>query len=747
MSIFGYNASASPLAVDVPPLKVYVSRATGNVAGRATFGDWTHEPRLNVLGVFYGSSVASPSYARLEGVTGQPASTQIDVENSTMIYMGDRVCIGFDETPFRPVFCGYMVQAQIQVADNEERITYRIAGPEWAWGSNGRNTGADKVVFGQWRRSPAADATWTATPATKTPFEDLIFVASPKTVFNPKGRGNRTLDLVEIADGFDGYIFEEPDRVVASSPVVAKSALWTRKNAIHYLLHKFNVESFTSIENPEIGDVDPTVAGDVMRDVDVTGATLWEALVKVCGEGMFFSVHPVPSSGYWGGFGVYFWSRASGSAASFVLSPRDTAMSAATASINRVEAVKDITKTANSIIVLGDAYRHLRLRYTGSAPTGDSAPYTLQPGWPESRHMLILHHVDNVIDEVTISNQGKTESWNDRCVTGGKWFEPDLYRRFVWNESGEFVGDVQYGSGSAVAYVRPNLTGIADGTGVLAEGEFVSGEYAIRRRPLLASAYSVEGKSKRFRKPPQVWLTSWFAADPSKKFVRRLPNSVYRIDPDMAAIWITAPDLATWRPFDYKADENDEGEKIAGPQDTFATMLWTGRLWLTVEASIEVDTGLAKLADRASTSGSPHRREAIVISESFVKSVEADQSSLGTDWESYSDASAVTIDDSTDATTIANQKREAGEDEQIHASLISEADWPIQTIGKMADSISGRGINLATISGRGAQIVAVSFDVGSMTIEHLTESAALEVVAAEKARIARRKSYQIGGMA
>src|SRR4051812_43880901 len=97
MSFFDAAATGGGLQVDVPPMRVWVARASANGAAVASFGDFALEPRLHCKSIFYGSSAGGQSYARLEGASGQPVSTQVDVENSDMILPGDRVCIGFGD--------------------------------------------------------------------------------------------------------------------------------------------------------------------------------------------------------------------------------------------------------------------------------------------------------------------------------------------------------------------------------------------------------------------------------------------------------------------------------------------------------------------------------------------------------------------------------------------------------------------------------------------------------------------------
>lgn len=769
MSLFSTTGEPGGLTVDVPPQQIWVSRATGNGSGRATFGDWQIEPRLTCVSIFYGSSVGGQSYARLEAVTGEPATAQVDVEDSGFLLMGDRVCVGlFEPSGFRPLFAGYMVQAQVQLADNSERLTFRLAGPEWAWGAAGKNAGADALVYGQYRRKASADATWVTTPSTITERADLSLVRAARCVFNPAGQKNRTLDKVKVGEDEQGWTFDEPDRGRIEGGVrTDKAAYWTRKQAIHHLLHLYNDPTFTGVSNPAFGDVDPTVSGDVMRDVDVDGMGLYEAITKIAGPGLGLYVDPIPTDGKWGGFGMNVFSRSGGDVADLVLDTRGTSMADAIPSVNRVEAVKDVSKTTNRVVVYGQGVRHVMLRFNAdnSLVTTAEKPYTLQPGWTNVDGKLESYAngetdlAKAVVDSVTIDAKGVATSkqWADQYTTAGKEFAKyqHVFRKFVWNESAEHQGSgVTYGKEFANDYFVPDLTGIADAKGFVSDDDYVAGDYARRRRPLLDTGYVLPGSQQRVRVKPIVWITTKYNGQ-WLPYTRRLPESTYRIDRSMAAVWITVADLAKWRPFEGFAynSERDGGPANKPPtatwieNKTFATLLYSKQVWLTIAASIEVDMPACAVAERTDDSGSPHRRVVLIRRpDAYLKTLNANQTALGANWAGFSGMTAVEIDDTPDMQTYADQSREAGQDETVQASILCEADYPIQYIGKMASTIAGRDINLTNSSGRGAQIVAVSLDMENMTVEHLTESAAMEVVAAEKNRIARQRVYRQGGI-
>ncbi len=340
------------------------------------------------------------------------------------------------------------------------------------------------------------------------------------------------------------------------------------------------------------------------------------------------------------------------------------------------------------------------------------------------------------VEPVTIDANGKADEWRDRYTTAGHLFPQYQHagRLFVWNESAEY-GTTDTSAGATPVYSStdpgktswygPDLTGIADGEGPDA------GFLMRRRRKLLETCYPQVGSPDAWRREPPVLLIST-----DQSTWHKVPTSHWHLDAERAAIWITAHDLAAWRPL-IDTELPTDADSKNGP--TFASLLWQGTCYMMLECTIAADSCKVLTAPWQSVSGSPFvRRAAIRAEKEFVLSeVYADgvASPLG--------LTAAPIDTTTQGQDFANQYRDAWQDMTTHASILTAADWPLQAIGSMVGTISGRSLSLgggSGNSGRGAQIVGAHIDPVAMSIELLTESVALKLRAKDRLRVTRQKS-------
>lgn len=758
------------MSVTVLPYAIRVSVATPNGAGDPTWSAFALDGRLKFREALLSSSPAGPSTAKLSAATGEPASAQVDVEASAMIGKGDRVTISQGASTF---FAGYMVTGELDVEANREGLLYRLVGPEWIWGpGSGRHGGSHRPVYGQWRRTAAADDAWAADPTgVTTAALDQVFVPEELTVFNPLGRKNMTAHDVVLEGGVNGRIFDAPDRKIGG---VERAAHWTKLHAAKYLVQLFNDASASGItaDWPAIETGQPGLATAVVRSVDVTGLSLYDALRLVLGPEYYFEVTCDPTSATaWGGFELFVHKYGSGPAASFTLDARGTQMHLAAGDVVRLGAMKSIDKSCTQVRLVGRAVRHVRLRYHGFNTTTIGAAekkLSLQHGWAKGEGDLNQYvattpaGINDHIEYYGIEAAGATlmDQWRARYNTSGA--EHDKYRHvfrlFTWNEGGELrngAGDAadlkpHYnatagGAGTALAWYAPDLAEICDAKGFVTDPVYATdyaGKYARKpRRPLDTSF--VDGRLDSWRRvKPTLWMAAQgenSATEPAIADYVRVPTSYYRVDEERCAVWITADDLVEWRPL---INRQDKGEANAMDGRNFATLLYMGKLRMILELSVEVDQGMHLRADRGGGAGGPHVRSAVVLGQQdYVKSL-----TYADGLTSPSGLTAATLDMAADAQLTADALRDAAQDEQIHASVLASADSARQPIGSMILATAGtRVVSLTSSAGIGAQIVAVRVDPVANKWEYLTESAALEIRAMDRARVVARRRHRVRG--
>jgi hypothetical protein len=748
MGIFDTQPSDSPLSVDVPPMAVYVARIKANADPTAnpTWGSFRLEPRLKVLEISKGSSLSGPSHASLQFVPGAPLTADDEfIEDSVPLGQGDRVLIGIGRgSDIRYLFAGTVTQAHLVVSATNETETVHIRGPEWAWGQR-RGSGSADPVYGQFRRESAADHLFFIHSEALTSRDSLVQFAAFKTVFNPDGRKNCTADQVQLASAapsINGYCFDTTDREYSGASVVR---FWTKLDAVKYLLCLYNDPLITGIDLPDFGILGlllrPGAVDQVLRSVDVDAMPLWEALQRVLEPDYGFYIDPRPDGQNWRGFKIRFFKRGQdidGSEADLWLNPFQTPIDRAAASLTRIEAAKDASKIANRVTVLGSKVCHVKLQYHGGLTPTLSAPekkLALQHGWSHSVGDL-FQFAGNVsggtykgVEWYNIDNAGQPtiDIWNQYHVTTGAKFAgfAEAFRLFTWNEGAQHsttdisaAANPKYGNPAATGvtynWFEPDLTGIADSADR-------PGVYCRCNRKLLDTAYADQGSPDGWRRvPPILYMAAASEASDAVISPWIEIRSHYRFDPERAAVWFTAPDLARWYPLqhtDHAANAATEDVR------SFATLLVTGKLRLMIEACVPTDFGLEVVAERTADSGLAMIRKTVVRRpEDFSRmTVFADgvTSPLGL----ATDA----LDQTADAQLLAEQIRSVAQRQSVHASLQTAADWPEQSIGKMLTATKGRVIDLSDgTDSNGAQIVGVVLNAVAMSIEYVTESEAMK---------------------
>lgn len=743
MAIFGNDYPRDgTLSVDVPPFRVYVSRAfrPSDPTIDPIWGDFKLDNRVKVLELCKGSSLAGYSYARLAIDIGAPVTTDPDlrIEQVGALNHGDRVVIGNGTgTAINMLWAGYVVASHLNIAADGESLHYRLLGPEWFIGG-GHGAGAGAAIAGQIRRLALTDDFWLTQRGGADPqptkYIGTTLVDDERCVFNPDGHKNMGIDDCELNlplggdDPIHGKIWEIPERKYQGTDL---SAYWTKLDALKSIWSTWNNPGATGIQNPDWFQVasvlKPSGVDQVLRSVDVDGLGLWEATKKILGPEFGCFIDPYPGDGNtpsWGPFFVTFFQRGVGSDADLVLNPLGTNMADATPSVVRLEATKDIGKVCNRVTVFAKRLRHVKLYYHGSdtpSLTADQKKVALQHGWTNADGKISDFAAGNEVERYTIEAKSTSfqDIWLDDLLTTGSQFElnKNIFRCFTWNEAGEFSATgsdgPSYDGGSTITkYWTPALDGIADGIGDFA------GIYVRRRRPLLDTFYFDSDFDDWRRVRPTLYLA---VKDSTLGPWVQVSRNHYRVDHDRGALWIMAPDLAEWRPF---SGQPDPVENTVTDERTFGTLLYTGKLRMLLEGTVETDFAYDATADRQDTSGSVIVREAIVrkdrdfcVTNEFSDGVTSPSSMTG-----------ATRDDSADALKFAQQARSAGEDMQITSSIMVAPDWPEQGIGQMVNRITGRAIDLTGdgTNSRGCQIVALHCDcTEGLHWELLTESDAL----------------------
>jgi hypothetical protein len=752
------------MTVDFPPMVVWRSKAQTpkknewDITKPPKYGSFQYEPRLRVLDIFMGSSVAGQSYAKLAIASGDPVSKQVDPENADeVLSCGDRIAMGFREgSNVRWRFAGYVTIAAILIQDDNEQLTYKVVGPEWPFGDPSA-PGANCLVFGQVRRSGARDDSWSKSKDDNTSFDDLLVFNDARCVFNDDGHANMsTKDSDLMPSGspkIKGRVFEESDRKLGTTAVAEP---WNILQAVKLLCTVYNHPLVTNIQPPRTwtDEALPFTTKDPIRPsdpnetgVDVDGLGLWPALAKLIHPRFAFYVDPTPSlvqGDKWGTFPLIFFSRGELDSrtpiADLWLNKRGTSMEKAVPSVSRIEAARDTSKIVNKFTVAGKRVAHVRLIYWGKASNGlteKQKKTALQTVWSNNADKLSDYagtddNHNTVVSSTTIDkNAGNRDKYQNQYITTGELFtdHADAFRRFAWNEAGEFDGLDRLDGGTVI---RPDISDVVAVTDEKQRRLFVR-----RRRPMMDCAFQPKTRKDTWHKqPPTLYMAiakSAFDKSVSEWKWREISAAHYDLDKYRAAIRFTADNLVDWKPF---AKDDKDGEKGKTPKDqrNFLTLLNAGLLRMCLEGTVEMDTPLMEHSDPGEFNGTPHLRQFITRGENTFLKTEVFDDGLT----SPSKLIPLAIDKTDEASAYASKTRQAGEQQSIHASIIVEGDWPMQIIGSVIQRIKGREIILTSNAkgGRGAQIVAVKLDVVNGYWEYLTESAALALQDKDRRRFA-----------
>jgi hypothetical protein len=773
VAVEGPAAQVWGYAVSVSKWTAKAADSTGDtVFDIPTYGAFAITDRIRFVEAFVGSSVVGMSYARLEAALGGP-DADVSVEAAgTILSRGDRVLIGVyrQKPPTSNIswfFAGYCTRLQIVIGERQEKVVWRIRGPEWIWGE-GAGQGAQRTIHGQFMLTSAADDTATQGVADAPAYaysptlSDTAKVSSLPAIFNPGGRGN-CLKFRGQIDGLTGDIggyWDNPDRLVNGTAITKK---WEMRDALAVILGRYNVAARSGITSPHFDPAaaDPSVAAipvaEILPEVNIEGLGIWAALRAICGPKYGFWVDPAPASGTaFAGFSLFFFSRSTGAAANFTIDPRYTPGINSTGNVARLDLTSDIEKSYSKVRVYGKRLFHMSLRYLGWDTTASVAKINLlQHGWSKGDMDLAAYASQTnpryeagsaepvkkgrwEITPITIDKMGKAEEWRRKFTSSGKDYEANRHccRLFVWNEAGELRGKAADEATQPWYYNATTASGLAGVAfnWVAPDVKTVFGlTSATRRRRPLGDGKWRDSKLDTFRRIRPMLFIAYAKPDGSVSPWFKVQTSKYRVDEERAAVWITVDDLSVWAPFDREQNEDDN---LPNDGRSFATLLYQGVLRMALEGCIEGDDANLYVSPMPADAGTPFFREyGLRGGGSFIKMSEYD----GGDGFVLT-APGPMVDDTAEATAMATQFLDAAKDAQVHTSIMVESVIPRRLIGQTIASIAGRNISLLSgqsgMNGRPAQIVGYRMDAESNKWEYLTESAAL----AAKATLRRATS-------
>jgi hypothetical protein len=745
------------LTIDVPRTVVLVARVQTNAdpALLPTYSTWRQLDGVRVLDLLCASSSVGHSTCKIALSTGEPGK-QIDVEKGrALLGFGDRVAVGLDRGRWVDwQFCGYCVSDQLTIDASVERCIWKLVGPEYWWGDTSGASGAALVVRGQLRRNNVGDAAWRAVPTTVTPYDQWELFTDENSVLNPDGKRNMTTNDVVLAltpKRINGRIWEATDRRVNGAEAAAH---WDMRNAAKMLVSQYGDLEFSGIVPPDWNHA-PMTTADRLSEIDVGGVGCFEALRRVLGGkfGFFVDPRPMDAKGNrvdvkdksWGPFQLVFFSRTDGPAGNFHLNQRGTPMSRAKASVTRLEVATDISKSPNVVRVQGSFVRSVKLVFWGGrtpALPENLKKTSLQQGWDTTFNLFSFARPGSLEIDPTFAGvtAAKRSEWYKKYHTAGvsynvNWF---AFRRFVWNEANELDTTKQTNyAGALTRFYAPDLFGVAD------TPDDPGKWYRRRRKPQDTLYLRNEQLNSYERHPPTLYMAvapSPGSAEWNALKWRKISPQYFQLDEDRCGITIVADDIAEWRPF-HKQDTEDDVEQ-SWPDDprTFATLLLQGTLRMCLECSVAVDNAMVKVAKPTGDSGAPFPREIWVKAQTnFIHTL-----TYNDGLNPINELEQYHVDLSADAQRQADITRNAGQEENVHASILTAGDWERQKIGSQIQQVSGRKISLAKRSGRGAQIVAVRLDVQSFKYEYLTESLALGLKDRERELLERKAQVAKG---
>ncbi len=197
------------------------------------------------------------SWARLAYNPAASLSTGLTVveEIETLFAMGKTVCIRqyFNGVPpgaaafSVPIFCGQIESIDTKLTSEGEK-TEIVA----------RDCSANLKrisVYGQ-RLTEASNSS--------------VFLAGLDTTFNPDGKANANPEPIKVNGKSYTSFCAEP----------SQGKLWSYAEAIDYLLYEYLTAS--QLQTPDVGQLRVLTENQVVRDLDVTGLNLIEALYRCC---------------------------------------------------------------------------------------------------------------------------------------------------------------------------------------------------------------------------------------------------------------------------------------------------------------------------------------------------------------------------------------------------------------------------------------------------------------------------------
>ena len=184
------------------------------------------------------------------------AAGQADVESIEAEFaMGKSICLRryFNGVPpgaaafSHPIFCGRIEQLETTIGPDGEKI--EIVAVDFSTPLNRISVYGQRVMKGE---------------------DETVFLAGLDTIFNPDGKANADSDTVTVGGKSYTSFCAEPSR----------GRLWSYAEAIDYLLCEYLPNG--KLQTPTIWQLKTLTENRIVRDLDVTGLNLLEALQRCC---------------------------------------------------------------------------------------------------------------------------------------------------------------------------------------------------------------------------------------------------------------------------------------------------------------------------------------------------------------------------------------------------------------------------------------------------------------------------------
>jgi len=239
--------------------------------------------------------------------------------------------------------------------------------------------------------------------------DSTLFLAGADTIFNEDGKANAAVESIE--NNGKNYI------VFCAEP--SQGRFWNYAEVIYYLLCEYLSNS--ELQTPDIEQLKKLTGGQTVRDLDVTGLNLLQALHRCCERlGLMFKFVPrlVPTGP---AQAIVFYKNASGRAVELNYQANGGQYSISKTNVAQLHSKKDFWPITHKYIIQGDFRVY-------------EATFELIKGWDGSRED---------IDYDKFSPSTNPDFYQEK----------DVYRKWCLNEAGDYSG-IPYNRGDAFDFSK-----------------------------------------------------------------------------------------------------------------------------------------------------------------------------------------------------------------------------------------------------------------------------------------------------